>query len=356
MRTNYFNPEPMLNVPVNAPDKAKYPVVDLHNHLWGDVSAETLIEIMDSVGVKAYNNLTGNAYLSLKDNCYSIAKRPLANYIRDYVRKYPGRFFCFTLSEFAQWEDFVLFKENRFVDRFLDTLEEDVAQGAVGLKVMKELGLVFTDPDGSLVPVDDTRLYPVWKRAGELKIPVLIHVSDPMAFFMPVDDKNEHYYTLKEFPGWSFFGSRFSKAQLLEQRDHIITDFPGTIFICPHVANCAEDLMSVAKFLDDHANTYIDFSARIDELGRQPFTARDFFLRYQDRILFGVDMPVNEDIYRCYFRFLETKDEFFDYPDYIGRWGYHRWKIYGLNLPDEVLRKVYYENAVKLIPSLGDFF
>ena len=187
---------------------------------------------------------------------------------------------------------------------------------------------------------------PIWERAGELGVPVLIHVSDPIAFFQPIDEHNEHYLTLQEFPGWSFLGSHFTKWELLEQRNRMITRHPRTTFLLPHVANLPENLAAVGQLLDEHPNVVIDFSARIDELGRQPYTARDFFLRYQDRILFGLDMPVSEEAYRCYFRLLETRNEYFDYPDYIGRFGvYTRWKLYGLDLPDEVLKKVYGENC-----------
>jgi len=215
--------------------------------------------------------------------------------------------------------------------------------------VTKEVGLFFKDSDGRYIPVEDERLFPIWRRAGELGKPVLIHVSDPVAFFLPVDERNEHYLTLQEFPAWSFYGSFYSKWELLEQRNRVIATHSQTRFILPHVANNPEDLDSVARLLDRFPNVVIDFSARIDELGRQPYTARDFFIAYQDRILFGIDMPVRADIYRCYFRFLETRDEYFEYPDYIGRWGYSRWRIYGLGLPDEVLRKIYFENAERVI-------
>ncbi len=181
---------------------------------------------------------------------------------------------------------------------------------------MRELGLHFKDKGGSFIRIDDERLYPIWRRAGELKVPVLIHSSDPVAFFLPVDQYNEHYLPLQEFPGWSFYGSHSSKKELLEQRDRMISKHPGTTFICPHVANYPENLDYVAKFLDNYSNVYIDFSARIDELGRQPYSSRDFMIRYQDRILFAVDMTVSPEVYRCYFRFLETSDEYFDYPFY----------------------------------------
>ena len=238
------------------------------------------------------------------------------------------------MSDFAQWGDPLLLKDD-FVDRCVQHLEEDLDSGACGLKVTKELGLFYRDSDGSMLPVDDRRLDPIWRRAGELEIPVLIHVSDPVAFFRPIDARNEHYLTLREFPAWSFLGSHFSKEELLEQRNRMIAAHPRTMFILPHVANLPEDLASVARLLDEHPNVTIDFSARIDELGRQPYTAHDFFVEYQDRIMFGLDMPVSPEAYRCYFRFLETRDEHFDYPDYIGRFDvYTRWKLCGLDLPD----------------------
>lgn len=343
-----FKPEPMLKRPDNTPEKAKFPVIDAHNHLFGDLPPDEMLKVMDDVGVRTFVNVTGNATLPLKDNCYTIERREIDNYIAAYVKSYPGRFAAFTMADFAQWSDPVLLTDD-FVDRCVQHFEEDVAKGALGLKVTKELGLFFKDSDGRYIPVDDERLFPIWRRAGELGKPVLIHVSDPVAFFLPVDERNEHYLTLQEFPAWSFYGSFYSKWELLEQRNRVIATHSQTRFILPHVANNPEDLDSVARLLDRFPNVVIDFSARIDELGRQPYTARDFFIAYQDRILFGIDMPVRADIYRCYFRFLETRDEYFEYPDYIGRWGYSRWRIYGLGLPDEVLRKIYFENAERVI-------
>jgi predicted TIM-barrel fold metal-dependent hydrolase len=305
------------------------------------------------LGIRVWVNVTGNVTLPLQDNTYTLARCDFRRFAERYMGPYPGRFAAFTMSDFAQWGEPVLLKDDGFAERCIRGLEEDVAQGACGLKVTKELGLFFRDGSGSMLPVDDERLFPIWRRAGELGIPVLVHVSDPAAFFLPIDAENEHYLTLREFPAWSFHGSHFSKRELLRQRDRMIDLHPQTTFILPHVANHPEDLASVARRLDRHPNVHIDFSARIDELGRQPYTARDFFIRYQDRILFGLDMPVSPEAYRCYFRFLETRDEHFDYPDYIGRFGvYTRWKLCGLDLPDEVLRKVYYENAVRVIPGI----
>ncbi|HET6449906.1 MAG TPA: amidohydrolase family protein, partial [Spirochaetia bacterium] len=205
--------------------------------------------------------------------------------------------------------------------------------------------------------VDDRRLYPVWKRAGELGLPVLIHTSDPVGFFLPADDKNEHLPTLRKYPGWSFHGSHFSKWELLEQRSRMMGDHPGTRFICPHVANNPEDLDWVTALLEAHPNVFIDFSARIDELGRQPYSAREFLIRFQDRVLFGSDMPISPEMYRMHFRFLETRDEYFDYPGYLGETDNEtRWKIYGLYLPDDVLRKIYNENARRVIPGLERYW
>ena len=245
------------------------------------------------------------------------------------------------MADFAQWGDPVLLKDDDFAKRCIERLEADVAAGACGLKVTKELGLFYRDHTGAMLRVDDERL---GRRSGSgpasWASPCLIHVSDPIGFFQPIDEHNEHYLTLQEFPGWSFLGSHFGKWELLEQRNRMIARHPQTTFLLPHVANLPEDLAAVGELLDAHPNVIIDFSARIDELGRQPYTAHDFFLRYQDRILFGLDMPVSAEAYRCYFRFLETRDEYFDYPDYIGRFGvYTRWKLYGLELPDDVLKK-----------------
>jgi predicted TIM-barrel fold metal-dependent hydrolase len=349
-----FRPKCLLNLASHIPEQARFPVIDAHNHLFGELAPEKLIEVMDAVGVRVWLNVTGNTTMPLVNNTYTIARRDVSCFLDNYVKRYPGRFAAFTMADFAQWDDPVLMHDNSFADRCIGHLEEDIAKGACGLKVTKELGLRFRDRDGAMLPVDDKRLFPVWRRAGELGIPVLIHVSDPIAFFLPFDAENEHYLTLREFPGWSFQGSHFSKWDLLEQRNRMIAAHPDTTFLLPHMANLPEDLASVGRLLDQFPNVVIDFSARIDELGRQPYTARDFFIHYQDRVLFGLDMPVSPEAYRCYYRFLETRDEYFDYPDYIGRFGvYTRWKLYGLHLPDEVLAKLYYKNAQRVIPGVS---
>ncbi len=348
-----YRPECLLKVAEHVPERAGFPVIDAHNHLFGELPAEKLVEVMDAVGVETWVNVTGNTTMPLENNTYTIARRDLSCFMDGYVRRYPGRFAAMTMADFAQWGDPVLLKDDDFAKRCIDRLDADVAAGACGLKVTKELGLYFRDRSGALLHIDDERLAPIWEHAGELGIPVLIHVSDPVAFFLPIDERNEHYLTLQEFPGWSFVGSEHGKWELLDQRNRMIARHPNTTFLLPHVANLPEELGAVSRLLDEHANVVIDFSARIDELGRQPYTAHDFFVRYQDRILFGLDMPVSAEAYRCYFRLLETRDEHFDYPDYIGRFGvYARWKLCALDLPDDVLRKVYRENALRVIPGL----
>jgi hypothetical protein len=185
-----YRPRCLLNVPSHVPEKARFPVVDAHNHLFGDLEPEKLIEIMDAVGVKVWVNVTGNVTLPLEDNTYTIARRPFGHFAEHFLKRHPGRFAAFTMSDFAQWNDPILPKDDGFADRCIEHLEEDVAQGACGLKVTKELGLFFRDHSGAMLRVDDERLFRIWRRAGELEIPVLIHVSDPAAFFQPVDASN----------------------------------------------------------------------------------------------------------------------------------------------------------------------
>ncbi len=343
--------EPLLRRPVHIPEMPRFPVVDAHNHLYREESPEELIRIMDDAGVGTFVNLTGNVELRKVGAEHRLVRRDISYFMENYVASYPGRFAAFTMAEFAQFDDPALFGTDDFAGRCIASLRADIGCGACGLKILKELGLYFRDRDGSMVRIDDRRLAPIWEEAGRLEIPALIHTSDPVAFFRPVDHRNERYTDLKEYPSWSYHGSFFSKEELLAQRNRMIAAHPKTRFILPHVGNYPEDLDEVARTLEELPNTVIDLSARIDELGRQPYSARDFILRYQDRILFGIDMPVSVEAYRCHYRFYETRDEYFEYPDYAGRWGSIRWRIYGLYLPDEVLRKIYHANAERVFLS-----
>jgi predicted TIM-barrel fold metal-dependent hydrolase len=350
-------PEVLLKGPAHIPERARFPVIDAHNHLFADMPAEEMTRVMDAVGVRLFVNVTANCALPFDEKGYTIRRRDLSEYQSRWMDRCPGRFAALTMAEFARWDDFTLDLDGGFAEQCIEAMENDVRRGALGLKLTKELGLRFHTPGGDMIGVDDPRLFPVWKRAGELGIPVLIHTSDPVGFFLPVDERNEHLPTLQKYPGWSFHGSHYSKWELLEQRTRTMAAHPGTSFICPHVANNPEDLDWVTALLEAHPNVFIDFSARMDELGRQPYSARQFFIRFQDRILFGSDMPISPEMYRAHFRFLETRDEYFDYPGYLGESdNVTRWKIYGLYLPDDVLQKIYYANALRVIPGLKGYW
>ncbi|MEE9466376.1 MAG: amidohydrolase family protein, partial [Candidatus Neomarinimicrobiota bacterium] len=220
--------------------------------------------------------------------------------------------------------------------------------GARGLKIFKSLGLGYKDKKGNFIPIDDSRIDPIWAKCGELGIPVVIHVTDPKAFFTPIDRYNERYDELGQHPNWAFGGEEYpSKEELLAQRNRVIEKHPETIFIGAHFGNLPEDLGQVGQWLDQYPNFYVDIAARISELGRQPYTARRFFIKYQDRILFGTDTPPDAEACRVHYRFLETDDEYFDPTPAHKQQG--RWMIYGLHLPDEVLEKVYNKNATKIL-------
>ena len=187
----------------------------------------------------------------------------------------------------------------------------------------------------------------VASNTARLGIPVMFHTADPDAFFLPIDEKNERYEELAAHPDWGFHGAHYSKKELLDQRDRVIARHPKTTFVGAHVAESGENLARAVSLLETYPNVYVDISARASELGRQPYSARALFLKFPDRILFGADLLPEESMYRLYFRFLETADEYFEYPSHASRQG--RWNIYGLHLPDDVLRKVYRDNALRLL-------
>jgi len=312
-------------------EKAKFPVIDIHNHLGKLENTQKYLEEMDKAGIWKCVSLDANS----KDDFYK-------EHIE--VSKSVGgdRFLPFFRPDFSKID------EPDFGKKEAARLEEAVKIGARGLKIAKTLGLGYKDKTGKFITVDDPRIDPIWAKCGELGIPVEIHVSDPKAFFTPLDKHNERYDELGQNPEWSFFGDQFpSKESILEARNRVIEKHPNTIFIGAHFGNLPEDLQTVAKWLDEYPNFYVDIDARISELGRQPYSARKFFIKYQDRILFGTDTPCNAESYRLYFRFLETDDEYIDPTPAHKLQG--RWMIYGLFLPDEVLEKVYNKNAVKIL-------
>ena len=338
----------------HIPPKAAFPVIDAHNHLWGNWDADGTVQVMDEVGVHCYCDLTANGRLSWAKGGYVLQEGNIEDFFTQVAGRFPGRFYGFTLANFARPADRPLFADaDQFVRDTVATLRRHVELGARGLKILKELGLRHRDAGGKLISVDDPRLSPIWQEAGRLGVPVLLHQSDPYGFFEPVGPENEQYSTLAKYPDWRFADPKFPrKMELLERRDNLVRRHRDTTFILPHVANFAENLGYVGRLLEENPNVYIDVSARIDELGRQPYTAREFLIRYQYRVLFGTDMPASVEMYRCYFRFLETFDEYFFPPDYDGTFERRRWGIYGIGLPSNVLEKIYYKNALKVIPGL----
>jgi predicted TIM-barrel fold metal-dependent hydrolase len=243
------------------------------------------------------------------------------------------------------WVDWGQVDAHHFGETWAKELEASVAAGAQGLKVFKTLGLGFRDRSGKLIRVDDHRLDPVWAKAGELGIPVLIHTADPVAFFTPLDETNERWEELQAHPDWHFYGKDFPTfMDLIEAQLRVVARHPKTSFISAHVMSYAENLPYVAAALDMYPNLHVDIGDRIGELGRQPYSTRRFLIKYADRVLFGTDIPPNRSDYGIYFRCLETADEYFDYGRMQGRY-----RIYGVYLPDEVLRQIYSQNALRLL-------
>jgi len=336
-----YDPKSMLHVPRHEVRRAKFPVIDVHNHVndAGGVHGEEIapaevIRRMDAANVKKVVILTG------------MWGDKLQGVIDKMVKPYPDRFMVFAQMDWSKIND------ASFSQEMVQQLDDAVGRGARGLKILKDLGLGVRDNSGKLIPVDDARLDPVWEECGRLGIPVAIHTSDPEAFFTPADKNNERYEELMSNPSWSFYGPKFpSKQTLLDQEHHVFAKHPHTSFIALHVANWPENLDAVSSWLDKYPNMYVEFGAREAELGRQPRRARKFFLDYQDRIMFGTDSEPEEAMYGNYFRWLETPDEYFPYAGYPGQ---GRWEIYGMELPDNVLEKVYNKNAEKIFAQFKD--
>ena len=329
-----FHPVPALHAAVHEIGRAKFPVIDVHTHTndavgIGDrVDPQEMIARMDKLNVKTIVILTG------------MWGEKLQAIIDTMVKPYPGRFVVFTQLDWSKIND------PNFSQLMVRQIDDSVARGARGLKILKELGLGVRDSSGKLVSIDDPRLDPAWDECGRLGIPVFIHVADPEAFFMPVDANNERYEELIEHPEWSFYGPQFpSMKELLAQRDRMFAKHPHTTFVALHFGSWPENLDFVEQTLNKFPNVMIETGAREGELGRQPRRTREIFMKYRDRIMFGTDEGASEEMYRNYFRWLETEDEYFPYAQYPQQ---GRWMIYGLGLPDDVLDRVYHRNAEEL--------
>jgi len=319
----------------------------VHNHQW-DVPGQNIGQLyseMDSLNLKVMVNLSGRGYkqssgrngdFDVNDHGYLV--RSMENVARTGTK----RLIFFTNISF------VGFGEPGWVEKTLGELESDVKAGACGLKIYKDLGLDFKDEKGNYIRVDDPRLDPVWDKCGELKIPVLIHTADPKSFWDPIDEHNERWLELVSHPGRSYYNHGLpSWDTLIQEQHHMFKKHPNTIFIAAHFGWYANNLAQLGKLLDECPNVYTEFGAIIAELGREPRAAKAFFTKYQDRILFGKDSWVPSE-YSTYFRVLETEDEYFPYHK-----KYHAfWAMYGIGLPDDILKKIYYKNALKIIPGI----
>lgn len=336
-----FKPRAKLVVPETEVSRPRFPVIDAHLHLsppfggdWRAQPVSQVLEAMDAAQVEAVVDLDGGWGEDVLDA-----------HLRHFKERAPERFVHFGGVDWSRWSE----HGDRFGEWAASRFRSQVARGAQGLKVWKPLGLHVRDQNGVLVAVDDERLDPLWATVGELNVPVIIHVADPVAFFDPLDAHNERWEELRANPDWQFPTPTFPPfIELVEAFARVVRRHPETTFIGAHVGCYAENLGWVGALLDSCPNFYVDISARLGELGRQPYSARRFFLNYRDRILFGTDADLKLETYHLYYRFLETDDEYFshnvDDPPWQGRW-----YVCGLFLPDEVLRPVYADNARRII-------
>lgn len=341
MRLEDFKPSPKLVTKTTLIHKPRYSVIDSHNHLaepfgggWDHKPLGQLLDLLDAAGITHYVDLDGGWGEDI-----------LYHHLDIFKAKAPNRFQIFGGVNWSKWssvgDDFANWAASR--------LKVQKEAGAQGLKIWKPFGLQVRDHHGNLVKVDDVRLSPIWETAGELELPVMIHVADPVAFFDPVDDTNERWEEISAHPDWAFTSPPFPAFnEIMSGYLNLVKSHPRTAFIGAHVGCYAENLGWVGGMLDMCPNYSIDISARLGELGRQPYSARRFFIRYQDRILFGSDMGPDLDAYQLCYRFLETDDEYFNYNTSEIP-GQGRWHVHGLYLPDDVLRKIYRDNAMRIL-------
>ena len=327
-----YEPISTLVVKENIITKAKYPFIDVHNHQFDmplkDLSK--LIEEMDSMNMAYMVNLSGFRGIYLEKSLENINNN------------FPNRFGLFLNIDFEKID------EQNFAKNNIELITEAVNNGVIGLKVYKSLGLTDKDKNNNRIKVNDERLDPIWSVCGDLNIPVLIHSADPSSFWKPKDKFNERWLELRQKPGrYRDPKSNASFEEILSEQHAMFKKHPNTTFINAHMGWMANDLDRLSSHLDNNPNVVTEIGAILAELGRQPKRAREFFVEHQDRILFGKDAHKLSEYY-TYFRVLETDDEYFDY--YRKRHG--NWKMYGLNLPDTVLKKLYYKNALKLFPNI----
>ncbi|MGA2256864.1 MAG: amidohydrolase family protein [Thermoguttaceae bacterium] len=340
LKLDDWQPRSMLITKVTKIEKPAFPVIDDHNHLGTGKAVLTpqrvahYLQEMDAAGVQTVVNLDGMWGQDLKETLAALDEA------------HPGRFLTFAQINFDGLDD------EDWGQREADRLEEGFKAGAKGLKFHKTLGLWVRHKDGRLLKVDDPKLDAVFEMCAKYHRPVMIHTADPAAFFTPLDRNNERWHELNTHPDWLFYGKDYPpQKELLRQFIHLVSKHPHTTFIGAHFGNNAEDVATVAKWLDTYPNLVIDIDARISELGRQPYTARKFLIKYQDRVMFGTDTTCRREAYRTYYRFLESDDEYFDCAASHHLQGF--WMIYGVFLPKDVLEKIYIKNAQRLL-NFGD--
>jgi predicted TIM-barrel fold metal-dependent hydrolase len=345
MELQDFCPRSSIVTKATQVNKPRFPAIDAHNHLsedlgggWDKRPLGELLDLLDEAGIIHYVDLDGGW------------GEPLLNAHLDHFKQpAPERFQVFGGVDWSQWPE----KGNAFPEWAASRLKIQKERGAEGLKIWKGFGLLVKDQYGKLVNIDDPRLDLIWHTAGELALPVMIHVADPVAFFDPIDETNERWEELKNHPDWAFTSPPFPPfLQIIEGLAILVSRHPQTTFIGAHVGCYAENLTWVGNLLDHCQNFHVDISARIGELGRQPYTSRRFFLKYADRILFGSDMGPYPEAYRVIYRFLETDDQYFNYNAApLPMQG--RWHVHGLYLPEDVLEKVYSQNAERILLDHG---
>ncbi len=334
-------------------ERAAFPVVDVHTHFFvkGKHNAELLKEyvaMMDRNHIAVCVSLDATLLKRVDEHC---------NFLWS---EYRDRFVVFGNIDFqgdgqAAVPETWSCNQADFVRKIVEQLKVCKGKGQIsGLKFFKDFGLRYRNVDGSLIAMDDPRWDPIWAICGELGLPVIMHTADPGAFFEPVTPTNERFFELNVHPDWSFASPDFpSRKELHEARNRIIAKHPRTTFIAAHFGNDAENLGELDGWLQVYPNLVVEFASRINELGRQPYTARRFFEKYQDRILFGTDGPWPEARLRLYWRFLESMDEYFEYSEKHPR-PQGDWQIYGLGLPPSILEKIYHGNAARIIPGVQE--
>lgn len=329
-----YDPPSTLIVPEHHVTRAKFPFIDVHNHQFSMSSQNlaSLISEMDKLNMVVMVNLSGRG---------RGGGDHLENSLENVKKSFPKRFIIFTNVDFGGIDD------PEWKSRMVKQLEEDVKKGANGLKIYKSLGMFNKDSKGNRIRIDDPRIDPIWAKCGELGIPVLIHAADPKQFWQPIDQNNERWLELKTHPGRRHDTDPVSWETIIAEQHNIFKKHPKTKFINAHLGWYGSDLKKLGELMDKYPNMYTEIGAVIAELGRQPRAAREFFTKYQDRVMFGKDSWVPDE-YETYFRVLETADEYFPYHK-----RYHAfWRMYGLDLPDDILKKVYYKNALKVIPNI----